>query len=152
MRAILRMESLLTKLVTYKLMDFSSLLSRFFNQPPEKLLFSVLLLLSIIGTSIYILFRTVFQQQPVRRKGSILTTPDPQLLLDSWIDQNRGFCEKSVELCVSFINSYADLVKVTIFCPWIYPLDSGWSAEAFVPAKSLKPCNILQTIPACSVC
>ena len=109
------MESLLTRLVTYRLMNGSSLMTDFFNQPIEKFLFSLLLLVTIIGSSLYILRRTFFQRHFTTYKGRKHKNVDPQTLIDLWISQNRHFYVNIMSLCVAFVNAYTDRVKVNIF-------------------------------------
>ena len=106
------MESLLTRLVTYKLMGGSGFAVNFFNQPIEKLLFSLLLFISIVGSTLYILHRTFFQNRFSISKGSKHKSLEPQTLIDMWINQNQNLCDNIMSLCVAFINAYADRVKV----------------------------------------
>lgn len=106
------MESLLTRLVTYKLMDGSSLVNNFINQPIGKLLFALLLFTSIVASSIYILRRTLFQNKLLYSKGSKFSISDPQDLINLWIEENHHFCSEILNICLAFVNSHNDKVKV----------------------------------------
>lgn len=111
------MESLLARLVTYKFMDGSGFADNIFNQSAEKVLFSLLLFIFIVGSSLCIVYRTLFQRVASVSKGSARGAIDPQLLVNLWIDQNQNFWVNVVDLCVAFIHNYADRVKVPcIFC------------------------------------
>nr|CDS17802.1 C2 calcium lipid binding region CaLB [Echinococcus granulosus] len=94
------MESLLARLVTYKFMDGPGLVNDLFNQPKEKLLFSLLLFMLIIGSSLCIVYRTLFQRGSSVSKSSTHKNIDPQLLVNLWTDQNRNLCTGIVDLCV----------------------------------------------------
>uniref|UniRef100_A0A5K3FMN9 C2 domain-containing protein n=1 Tax=Mesocestoides corti TaxID=53468 RepID=A0A5K3FMN9_MESCO len=106
------MESFLTKLATYKLMDISGLVDSFLNCSIQKLLISFLLLLSIIGTSLYILLRIHYRQLSAIQNGSAHVVLDPHILVNSWISQNKRFYLNAVDLCVAFLNCYNDKIKV----------------------------------------
>eukprot|EP00108_Taenia_solium_P002837 TsM_000224700 transcript=TsM_000224700 gene=TsM_000224700 len=106
------MESLLARLVTYKFMDGSGFVDDFFNQSTERMLFSLLLFIFIVVSSLCIVYRTLFQRVSSVSVGSAHGTIDPQLLVNLWIDQNQNFCVNVVDLCVAFINNCADRVKV----------------------------------------
>lgn len=106
------MESLLTRLVTYKLMDGSSLINILINQPVGKFLFSILIFITFIGTSLYILHRTLFQDKTTFSEGSTFKGVDPQDLIDLWVNQNQRFCLDLLNLCVAFVNSHTDRIKV----------------------------------------
>ncbi|EUB61949.1 hypothetical protein EGR_03222 [Echinococcus granulosus] len=93
-------------------MDGPGLVNDLFNQPKEKLLFSLLLFMLIIGSSLCIVYRTLFQRGSSVSKSSTHKNIDPQLLVNLWTDQNRNLCTGIVDLCVAFINTYTDRVKV----------------------------------------
>ncbi|VDK34860.1 unnamed protein product [Taenia asiatica] len=75
------------------------------------MLFSLLLFIFIVGSSLCIVYRTLFQRVSSVSVGSAHGTIDPQLLVNLWIDQNQNFCVNVVDLCVAFINNCADRVK-----------------------------------------
>lgn len=144
------MESLLARLVTYKFMDGPGLVNDLFNQPKEKLLFSLLLFMLIIGSSLCIVYRTLFQRGSSVSKSSTHKNIDPQLLVNLWTDQNRNLCTGIVDLCVAFINTYTDRVKVPngvknvlylprVSSPVIYSQRSPPTVSANIMVLAVKP-------------